>query len=258
MSISRAINKHENTPEKEYDKLKQSITELVYEIRKTQDHRDETKEEGKRTVQQVRAEWTIKAKISEAEEMLTKMRNILNQQQREAHNELASMQMGIKTRQFEYCKNMIDEVKRREDGDMSVSKEEQPLTLDNLKLQLVGNRERKPYVARDLYDEERDAMGQFRKKDEDMDAVVGDIENGLDDLKRKAGLIGDTVDNQKIGVGNLNKQVSTNIKEIETEHERLKRVLSKYDKPFRICSNIFCLIILIILIVVIIVMATKQ
>lgn len=91
------------------------------------------------------------------------------------------------------------------------------------------------YVHRDLTEEEKQALQQFKKNDEELDAILDRVIAGLSDLEDKGNKINQAIDRQKELLDKANKDVGKTELRLRQQNNNLKDVLQKIRSTNKLC-----------------------
>ena len=110
-------------------------------------------------------------------------------------------------------------------GDYKDTNEEQ-VSQGDIKIELEGKEEVK-YVDRDLTEEEKQALQQFKENDQQLDAILDRVIAGLSELQKKGNIINEQIDRQNELLKQTNKKVERTHMRLIQQNDHLKDVLQK-------------------------------
>ena len=127
-----------------------------------------------------------------------------------------------------------------------------PMTLDQLKLQIVNDKSTYGDLREeDMTEEEIKGLNDFAVQDRKIDRLAGEIDDRLGDLRIKVNNMGDGIDRTAVQIDEANADVSKANKSLVTTNMRLKVIVEKYRSPNKFCMDIICLMLVLGLAVVI-------
>jgi ABC-type transporter Mla subunit MlaD len=240
----------------EFTKIKQAIAEIINTISKTQDERDAKLDKTGRDVGVIKLGADIRDLLTDADSHLAQMSKTLDRQKRNTKKYPAN-QVEVKDKQFQNYKEIVKQLKVREDGGV-LETQQSDTSFTEFKIRMntrknVGAEQAK----RDLTQNEQDALDRFKAKDKELDALLEEINQGLDVLKNKGERIGDQLESNEIKIHELEIQLDKTYKALENSNQRLKRILYMYRKPSNFFMQMICVLIILGLIGVIIKLANS-
>jgi len=236
----------------EFTKIKMAVATLINTISKHQDERDAKQDKLGRDIAVIRLGSEIRELLTEADNHLAQMAKTLERQKRNA-KKYPPQQVEVKGKQFQHYKEIVKNLKIREDGGV-LETQENDTSFTEFKIKMntrrnVGDMEP---AKRDLTHQEQDALDRFKAKDRELDALLEEINQGLDTLKVKGENIGDQIDNQDLKIQDLQIEIDKTYKQLENSNQRLKRILYQYRKPSNFFMQMICILIILGLIGVIV------
>jgi len=241
----------------EFTKIKQAIAEIINTISKTQDERDAKLDKTGRDVGVIKLGADIRDLLNDADNHLAQMSKTLDRQKRNPKKYPAN-QVEVKEKQFQNYKEVVKQLKVREDGGvLETQQSDTSFTEFKIKMNSRRNVGVENHAKRDLTQNEQDALDRFKAKDKELDALLEEINQGLDVLKNKGENIGDQIHNQDIKMQDLQLEIDKTYKALENSNQRLKRVLYMYRKPSNFFMQMICILIILGLVGVIIKLASS-
>mmetsp|Transcript_5008 Transcript_5008/g.5705 ORF Transcript_5008/g.5705 Transcript_5008/m.5705 type:complete len:266 (-) Transcript_5008:27-824(-) len=115
---------------------------------------------------------------------------------------------------------------------------------DNVKVDFEGKEENK-YEDRELNDNEKQALEQFKKNDQELDLVLDKVIAGLSQLEDKGAKLNENINKQNEIINKTSKKIEkTNIR-LRQQNNNLKDVLQKIRSTNKLCCDL-CLVIFIL------------
>ena len=133
-----------------------------------------------------------------------------------------------------------EEAPRKIFGDYKDTNEEQ-VSQGDIKIEIDGHEEVK-YVDRELTEEEKQALKQFKENDEQLDAILDRVIAGLSDLQKKGNIINEQIDRQNEMLQKTNKKVERTHLRLVQQNDHLKDVLQKIRSTNKLCCDL-CLVV---------------
>lgn len=243
----------------EFNNIKIKLAESINQLSKKQEERDEVSNKNGRNIGVIRLGVEISDLFTDVDLQLGQMNDALRRQ-RKNPKKYPESTMEIKQQQYEKYKALVEQLKAREEGGDTLP-DDKPLTLNELKFNLHGGKDRerpkKFDVDRELNDIEADAIKRFKENDKEIDDMVRQVDQGLDGLRIKAEMMGDAIDKQQEGMKGLEVEMEKAHQGLLTSNAKLKKVLYQYRAPNKFCMDVICVLILLGLIGVIIKLATS-
>lgn len=117
--------------------------------------------------------------------------------------------------------------------------------------------EENKYVHRDLTEEEKQALQQFKKNDEELDEILERVIAGLADLEDKGAKLNEQINRQNELLKNTNKKVARTELRLRQQNNHLKDVLQKIRSTNKLCCDL-CLVILFLGLIGVIIAVLKK
>jgi chromosome segregation ATPase len=99
------------------------------------------------------------------------------------------------------------------------------------------------YDQRDLTDHEKQALEEFKKNDQELDAILDRVIAGLADLEDKGKHLNQQIDRQNEMLKQTNKKVEKTQLKLRMQNNNLKEVLQKIRSTNKLCCDL-CLVFL--------------
>eukprot|EP00742_Colponemidia_sp_Colp-10_P001270 GILJ01001368.1.p1 GENE.GILJ01001368.1~~GILJ01001368.1.p1 ORF type:complete len:284 (-),score=65.86 GILJ01001368.1:128-979(-) len=100
------------------------------------------------------------------------------------------------------------------------------------------------HKERELTDEESSAMQRWKETDQEMDAMIDDIDKGVQLLGNIAIQIKDTTEKQSMMIDELNHQADKTGAHMENVNKKMKKLLASVRSGDKFCVDVICLCIL--------------
>ena len=97
-----------------------------------------------------------------------------------------------------------------------------------------------------MTEKEKQALDRWKQEDEELDGVIGDIDNAMDDLLAGIDQIGENLTEQKQLIQNVEDQVDDLTKELSKTSQKLKKTLAKWRSAGGVATDIIMIIIVMI------------
>lgn len=128
----------------------------------------------------------------------------------------------------------------------------------DVRLDVDDEKEEAKYVNRELTEEEKEALQQFKKNDEELDAILDRVIAGLADLEKKGMTLNEQINRQNEMLKQTNKKVERTNLRLRMQNNHLKDVLQKIRSTNKLCCDLWLVIIFLGLVgVIIAVLHTK-
>ncbi|CAI2376661.1 unnamed protein product [Moneuplotes crassus] len=109
-----------------------------------------------------------------------------------------------------------------------------------VKVDLEGEEEK--YVDRELTEEEKQALVQFKKNDEELDKILDKVIAGLGQLEEKGNQLHEGIERQNELLKKTNKKVEKTNLRLRQQNNHLKDVLQKIRSTNKLCCDL-CLVL---------------
>ena len=107
-------------------------------------------------------------------------------------------------------------------------------------------------VNREMNDTEKEAMDRWKQEDEELDNVIGDIDNAMDGLLAGIDNVGENLKDQADQIDKINKLVDPLQKDLNKTALKLKNQVKKWKTAGNASIQIVMLVILMMLVGVLI------
>jgi len=233
--------------EDKFKDIRNIVQEGLHYIRKKQQDKEEKMKKSGPSVDTVRLSGEIKDKIAEVQKQIGQMNDELRKQQKDK-KKYSATELEVKEKMYTNCMEQLRALQSIEKG--GTQAHEKVKTMTELRSDLLGGdgsaeqQERQRQADKELTADEEAALDQFKKKDQELDAVIDQINTGLGDLKDKALVMGQQIDQQGLLIKNLDQEVDKTNEQLVTANAKLKKILTQYREPSKFCMDIVLICIL--------------
>ncbi|EGR27053.1 syntaxin-73, putative [Ichthyophthirius multifiliis] len=213
---------------------------IMLDIKKKIEFIDQVKVRNKDVIQQ---EQEIRDQLHNCEDLISQLNEILKKQankpkqyDRNDVNKRDKMYIFIK----EELQILMDKRGLQQEGGNQIDIQQiQLVSLSQMKQNIMnGNKSNfNNQYRNEANDQEKQAMEQFKKKDEEMDLVLDRINDHADILKGKAIQIGDKLDVAGQKIQQLNQKVDQTSNQLDSSNKKMKELLKKYREPNKFCLD---------------------
>ena len=226
------------------------VLDTIRFIQKKQDERDE-KTKDRTDFGTIKLGTEIRSKIAELKNQIFELERTLIRQ-RSNPKKFKPEDISSKEKRLKNYRTHHKIFDNRERGDLAPIMEEPiPMTLDQLKLQIINDKSTYGDIREeDMSEEEIKALNDFAGEDQKIDKLAGEIDDRLGDLRIKVNNMGEAIDHTAVQIDEANADVSKANKSLMTTNMKLKVIVQKYRSPNKFCLDIICLMLLLGLAVV--------
>jgi len=96
---------------------------------------------------------------------------------------------------------------------------------------------------RDLTEEEKNKIKEWKRKIKEQDEILDDIYEGLGNIKKEAIQVDEAIQGVGIKVKDLGNKAGKTTKIIKTQNERLKELVNEIRSSDKICCDIILILI---------------
>jgi hypothetical protein len=188
----------------------------------------------------------VRGMLDEGSKMLGQMSELLMKQR--AKKKLPPQELEVRRQKLEQMKDILEQLATLERGGVVVDNGDDKKTLTELRANIMGMDRINQYTVnndRDVNNEEQEVLNRFAKRDQDLDAQISKLNDGLVAWKNKAMDIGDNIEIVHKGMDRLTKEVDKTNENLLTSNRNLKKIVAAYRAPNKFCLDIillFCLV----------------
>lgn len=103
---------------------------------------------------------------------------------------------------------------------------------------------------RDLYQEEKDKMEEWKEREKQQDEMIDELGKGIQQLKYEGEMAGKGIEDIGKKVKQTEKKIDKTHKKMKTQNERVIELINKIRSPEKLCCDIILILILLGLICV--------
>ena len=239
-----------NDVKDKFDRFKFQISQKMQEIENNLNESDKLKssDDPKDIIKRKKHENNASNALNEIEKDLNNLKIELKAQEKKT-NKYSNVEN--KKEIFRLLNQRYNLLKNKLDGVPEVEEEIEDNRTNLEKLdELLQKKNNENYQERDLYDEEKNKMEEWKKEVEKQDKDLDEIHDGVKVLKNEIKIAGEGIKTVKKKVKKTTEKTEKCIKKIETQNMKLKKLLNKIRTGDKICVDLILFFIIIGLICV--------
>ena len=242
------LNRFNDVKDK-FDRFKFEISQKMQEIENNLNERDKlmSSENPKDIIKRKKHENNASIALDEIEKKLNDLKIELKAQEKKPNKyknvENKKEILKLLNQRYKLLKNKLD-------GVPEVEEEIEDNRTNLEKLDDILNKKNNNYQERELYDEEKDKIEEWKKEEEEQNKDLEEIHDGVKTLKKEVKLAGEGIKKVHEKVKKTTKKTGKIQTKIETQNRKLKELLNKIRTTDKICVDIILFIILLGLICV--------
>ena len=242
------LNRFNDVKDK-FDRFKFEISQKMQEIENNLNERDKlmSSENPKDIIKRKKHENNASIALDEIEKKLNDLKIELKAQEKKPNKyknvENKKEILKLLNQRYKLLKNKLD-------GVPEVEEEIEDNRTNLEKLDDILNKKNNNYQERELYDEEKDKIEEWKKEEEEQNKDLEEIPDGVKTLKKEVKLAGEGIKKVHEKVKKTTKKTEKIQTKIETQNRKLKELLNKIRTTDKICVDIILFIILLGLICV--------
>jgi len=239
-----------NDVKDKFDRFKFQISQKMQEIENNLNESDKLKssDDPKDIIKRKKHENNASNALNEIEKDLNNLKIELKAQEKKT-NKYSNVEN--KKEIFRLLNQRYNLLKNKLDGVPEVEEEIEDNRTNLEKLdELLQKKNNENYQERDLYDEEKNKMEEWKKEVEKQDKDLDEIHDGVKVLKNEIKIAGEGIKTVKKKVKKTTEKTEKIQKKIETQNMKLKKLLNKIRTGDKICVDLILFFIIIGLICV--------